>query len=122
MGKNTRKTGTFYERKAGELLEREGYKIIEYNYRCPYGEIDIIAKEGGDLVFCEVKYRRTDRKGSPLEAVTRRKRQRISKCALFYLAGKEHQDFSCRFDVAAIGGEGGGEDMLLLRNAFDFLG
>ena len=55
--KNNRETGSHYERLAGAYLEQEGYEILEYNYRCKTGEIDIIAKEAGYLVFCEVKYR-----------------------------------------------------------------
>ena len=57
MGYNTRKIGTEYERKAGAYLEAKGYVIQEYNFRCRMGEIDIIARDGKCLVFCEVKYR-----------------------------------------------------------------
>ena len=52
--KNNRETGSYYERLAGAYLEQEGYEILEYNYRCKTGEIDIIAREAGYLVFCEV--------------------------------------------------------------------
>ena len=53
--KNNRETGSHYERLAGAYLEQEGYEILEYNYRCKTGEIDIIAREAGYLVFCEVR-------------------------------------------------------------------
>ena len=56
-GRNTRKTGQEYEAMAAKYLEEKGYGILERNYRCPYGEIDIIAKDGSYLVFVEVKYR-----------------------------------------------------------------
>ena len=72
---NRRQTGTFYERKAGEYLEKQGYKILEYNYRCRAGEIDIVARDGEYLVFCEVKYRKDNKKGTPLEAVTLQKQR-----------------------------------------------
>ena len=52
-----RKTGAEYEQKAGAYLEGQGYEILEYNYRCRTGEIDIVARDGEYLVFCEVKYR-----------------------------------------------------------------
>lgn len=55
--KNNRKTGGNYEQAAGFYLEQHGYQILQYNYRCRIGEIDIVAKEGENLVFCEVKYR-----------------------------------------------------------------
>ena len=55
MGKNQRRTGAIYEQKAGAYLESQGYEILEYNYRCRSGEIDIIARDGEYLVFCEVK-------------------------------------------------------------------
>ncbi|MEF9941266.1 MAG: YraN family protein, partial [Lachnospiraceae bacterium] len=73
MTYNKRKVGQTYEQAVGEYLSRYGYEIIRYNYRCPIGEIDIIAKEGKVLVFCEVKYRKTNQMGDPLEAVTRKK-------------------------------------------------
>lgn len=67
---NRRKIGTNYERLAGKYLEAHGYQIIEYNFKCNAGEIDIIAKDQEYLVFCEVKYRRTARAGYPMEAVS----------------------------------------------------
>ena len=56
---NKRKTGTAYEKKAAAYLKEKGYHILKRNYRCPLGEIDLIAEENGYLVFIEVKYRRT---------------------------------------------------------------
>ena len=67
--KNNRETGSHYERLAGAYLEQEGYEILEYNYRCKTGEIDIIAREAGYLVFCEVKYRASDKKGHPADVL-----------------------------------------------------
>lgn len=65
---NTRRTGAVYEKKAGAYLEKRGYKILEYNYRCRQGEVDIIARDAGYLVFCEVKYRSGPESGYPEEA------------------------------------------------------
>ena len=104
MEKNHRKTGTRYERIAGEYLKSKGYEILEYNYRCKTGEIDIVAKDGEYIVFCEVKYRSGRGKGSPLEAVDGRKQQRIFRCAACYLTERGNTDALCRFDVIGIEG------------------
>ena len=68
------------------------------------GEIDIVAKDGEYLVFCEVKYRSDAQKGSPLEAVDARKQKAIFRCALFYLTEKHLGEVPCRFDVIGIEG------------------
>lgn len=114
IGKNKRQTGTKYEQAAGFFLEQMGYEILEYNYRCRFGEIDIIAKDGICLVFCEVKYRSGRGKGSPLEAVDYRKQQTIFRCASHYLAGQELGDVPCRFDVIGIEGTA----VTHIKNAF----
>lgn len=116
---NRRQTGTFYERKAGEYLEKQGYKILEYNYRCRAGEIDIVARDGEYLVFCEVKYRKDNKKGTPLEAVTLQKQRTISRCAMFYIMERGLDGEACRFDVAGI--TGNGEKIELIRNAFPYM-
>jgi len=112
---NKRKTGAAYEQAAGRYLEQQGYEILEYNYRCFFGEIDIVAKVGGCIVFCEVKYRRTRSMGSPLEAVDLRKQQTIYKCASFYLKQHRLSSYPCRFDV--VGFEG--ERIIHVKNAFE---
>lgn len=123
--KNNRRTGSIYEQKAGVYLERLGYRILEYNYRCRQGEIDIIAMDGEYLVFCEVKYRSDSSKGMPEEAVDIRKQRIISKCALYYMNAHGLFHVPCRFDVIGILGTGAeGEQsipqMQLYRNAFDY--
>lgn len=105
---NKRAIGSRYEQIAGEYLEAKGYQILEYNYRNPFGEIDLIAETpDGMIVYCEVKYRKTNAYGDPLEAVDRRKQKRIYQTAACHYAGygeKEHRP--CRFDVIAIYGDG----------------
>ena len=81
---NNRSVGAVYEQAAGYYLEQNGYELIEYNYRCRDGEIDIIAKDGDCYVFCEVKYRSGRQAGNPLEAVDQRKQKKIFRCALYY--------------------------------------
>lgn len=118
--KNNRETGTRYEKIAGAFLEEKGCRILEYNYRCKCGEIDIIAEDGEYLVFCEVKYRTDRRKGMPSEAVHIRKQQVISRCALYYMTVNGVWGCPCRFDVVGILGEG--REICLYRNAFDYKG
>lgn len=118
MGKNRRKTGAMYEKKAGEYLTDQGYEILEYNYRCRWGEIDIIARDGAYLVFCEVKYRSGAAGGHPAEAVDAKKQQIISRCALYYMTGRGMTDVPCRFDVVSFEGD----TVTVYQNAFDYIG
>lgn len=103
---NKRQTGTAYEEKAARYLEEKGFKILERNYRCRQGEIDLIARDGAYLVFVEVKYRRSSRLGCPAEAVDGRKQQRIRRAAFHYCYERRiPEDHPCRFDVISITGE-----------------
>ena len=114
---NKRSVGTDYETKACEFLETQGFFVMERNFRCRQGEIDIIAKEGPHLVFVEVKYRASGSAGTPLSAVDARKQRKISRVALYYLTKKGYPETTpCRFDVVGIS-PGRTE---LIRNAFDY--
>lgn len=116
---NKRAVGAAYERRAGAYLAEQGYQIIEYNFRCRRGEIDIIAKDGAYLVFVEVKYRRDAASGSPLEAVNRKKQQTISKTASYYCLTHGYGETTpCRFDVAAVCSN----EICLIKNAFEYCG
>jgi putative endonuclease len=97
-----REEGKEGEDKAVATLKREGYKIVERNYRNLFGEIDIIAEEGGYLVFVEVKKRNSSFFGGSLLAVDRKKQRHIIRSAMGYL--KDHQwfDRKIRFDVVGI--------------------
>ena len=101
---NRRETGTQYEERAAEYLIAQNYQILERNYRIRSGEIDIIARDGTVLVFIEVKYRKNDESGNPLEAVDIRKKRKIIKVARYYLYQKKYGDVPCRFDVIGICG------------------
>lgn len=114
---NRRQIGGRYEKEAGEYLKKYGYQILEYNYRCKTGEIDLIAREGGYLVFCEVKYRKSAGSGDPSEAVDARKQKRISRCAAYYLMEKGMTECPCRFDVVSVLAD----KVTVIRNAFDFI-
>ncbi len=94
--------GAIGEELAFHELKNRGYKVLIRNYECALGEIDLIAKEKGSLVFIEVKTRRSDAMGSPGEAVTREKRRQIIRVAKYYLKRYGIPDIACRFDVVCI--------------------
>lgn len=115
---NKRKLGQEQEEKAAELLENMGYQIVSKNYRCRLGEIDLIAREKGTLVFIEVKYREKNIAGTPEEAVTFRKQRNISKTAAWYMAEKNLAlDTPVRFDVVAITPD----QVRIYKNAFSYV-
>lgn len=87
---------------AAAFLEKSGFAIIERNFRCKGGEVDIVAREGKTLVFVEVKSRKTLTYGLPQLAVTPFKQRQISKAALTWLARNHKHDSPARFDVIAI--------------------
>ena len=118
MTYNKRQIGTEKEKLAGAYLEKNGYEIIEYNFRCKQGEIDIVAKDGEYLVFCEIKYRSSAKSGTPFEAVDYKKQRVISRCALFYIAKHRINDVPCRFDVVSVTDK----EIQVLKNAFEFIG
>lgn len=111
---NKRELGTQKELLAMQYLRQQGMIILERNFRCRMGEIDLIARDGSYLVFVEVKYRTTNRYGSPLEAVNVRKQQTIRKVAQYYLLGRKQTDAPVRFDVVGICGE----EITHIKNAF----
>ncbi len=90
------------ERLAAEELTRRGYHILECNFRCRYGEIDLIAEDEYDLIFVEVKTRRGSAYGLPEEAVTPRKQQKIVQVATYYLDLHACSERSWRIDVVAV--------------------
>lgn len=101
---------------AAAYLKKKGYRILEANFRCRFGEIDLIARDGAYLVFIEVKYRSSLKDGDSLEAVNRRKQRKIHRVAEYYLCmHQEKTDLPCRFDVIGIEEE----RIRLIRNAFD---
>lgn len=104
IGKNKRQTGTYYESLAVRYLTEQGVTILNQNYRCAYGEIDVIGLAPDNyLIFVEVKYRRSGRSGEALEAVDIRKQRTISKVAADYLKRSYgSMDVKCRFDVVGI--------------------
>lgn len=101
-----------------KFLKKKGYRIIEKNYRTVFGEIDIIAKDKDVIVFLEVKTRVDETFGYPFEAVTRRKREKIKKVALFFLK-RFKRELPARFDVLSINIEDGKKQIRHIKDAFE---
>lgn len=113
--------------KAGEefaerYLKRQGYVIVERNYRCPLGEIDLIAIDKRAVVFVEVKTRRVDTSGAPLESVNGAKQQRLRRAALHYLTRHHLHGRDVQFDVVGISLRSDPPAVRHVRHAFDFSG
>ena len=102
MTLQTKKLGTRGEQIAINYLQNLGYRILERNYRNRLGEIDIIARQGRDLVFIEVKTRSDNLFGSPFDSVTASKKRQLSKVALEYLSKHDWLDHPARFDVVGV--------------------
>ncbi len=119
MKSDNKKTGKIGEDIAIDFLKKKGYKIIERNYKCVFGEVDIVARDRGDIVFIEVKSRRSEYFGDPTDAVDFNKQKKISKIALNYLNEKRLDNHDARFDVIAIKLSPNGNTVELIENAFE---
>ena len=112
---NKRRIGNAYEDLACERLEREGMQILARNFRVRIGEIDIIAKDGDELVFTEVKYRSSLEYGGAEYAIPPRKQQTIRRVAQWYLSQNHiSPETFCRFDAVLIDGD----EICHIRNAW----
>ena len=109
------------EKIAAAYLKKNGYRIIEINFRCSIGEIDIVAKEKDDLVFVEVKTRKSIELGYPEQAVGIRKQKKMSQLALWYLQKRKIANTNARFDVVAVTLIPEKNEVKLIKNAFDFI-
>lgn len=116
--------GRYGEEMAIEHLKRQRYRILERNYRKPFGEVDIIASDKETVVFIEVKTRQSTRFGSPFEAVDIRKQRQISRVAQEYLQTHGATDVSARFDVIAVRVDRDNRLIAIdhLQNAFEWVG
>jgi putative endonuclease len=98
----TRSLGQYGERLAARYLGDRGMQVLERNWRCEHGEIDLIALDGDCLVVCEVKTRRSTAFGEPVEAVTWRKAARLRRLASAWLAAHDVRPDGVRIDVIGI--------------------
>lgn len=113
------KLGSRGEVLAWGFLKKHGYSILEKNYRTRLGEIDVIAKKTGSIVFIEVKTRRDHQFGRPEESVHWKKRRKLTQVAQIYLQNKKLENRPSRFDVLSITWNGTGEPSFeLLEDAF----
>ncbi len=111
--------GALGEDLAAGRLKRLGYRIVERNYRCALGELDCVAVKGGTLVFLEVKTRRSDEFGGPLEAVDRKKRRKMTQLARHYAREKGLLGVPQRFDVVGVWIGGGAPRLEVIEDAFE---
>ena len=100
-------------------LRRRGYEILERRYRTRFGEIDIVAREGGYTVFVEVKTRDGAEFGDGAEAMTEWKQRRVAHMAVDYIARNDLHDRPCRFDVVVISMTDGASSLEVYPHAFD---
>jgi len=110
--------------KKGEIdavryLKKNGYRMLEINYRTRLGEIDIIAQDGKTIAFVEVKARRSTRFGHPKWAITPKKMRNMSMVALQYLKSTQRKGAKARFDVITIHPENKSMRIELIKNAFE---
>ena len=107
------------ERVAELYLQKKGYKLVERNYRCSGGELDLIVLDRRVVVFVEVKTRTGIGFGSPLEAVESHKQRRMIRAAQFFLAEKNLQQRDARFDVVGVSWPGREPVVEHIENAFE---
>jgi len=119
MSLHNKSLGSEGEVLAAAYLERHCYGIIERNFRCRGGEIDIVARDGKTIVFVEVKTRKNGHYGPPQLAITPFKQRQISKAALTWLAKKRQLEACARFDVISITFEGQEPRIEHIANAFE---
>jgi putative endonuclease len=112
-------------REGGEIavryLRENGYLVLERNFRCPLGEMDIIARHGDVLVFVEVRSRRSEGYGEPIESIGVVKQKKLSRIALYYIQKHHLQGRKARFDVLGVKIQPGGNKIDLVRDAFDVM-
>ncbi|MTI60747.1 MAG: YraN family protein [Firmicutes bacterium] len=110
--------GHWGEKQAVKYLRNSGYQILEQNYSCKLGEIDLIVRQEDNLIFVEVKTRRSINYGPPQAAVNYRKQDKIRKVALYYLSINRGLDMELRFDVISIMLKKGQVEIEHFKNAF----
>jgi putative endonuclease len=117
----TKPVGDRGEAEAARFLKRKGFTILAQGYRCPLGELDLVAQDGHTVVFVEVKARRGTGGDPPQAAVDLRKQRRLTRLAAAYLNRYALHGRACRFDVVAVtfGDTGAVERLHHIENAFE---
>ena len=119
MTKERLSLGRMGENVAAEILKGAGYRIVERNYRCRGGEVDIVAIDGKIVVCVEVKTRSSEEYGPPQLAVDWRKQRQLSRAAMTYLKEKKLLSWPARFDVVGIVLRGKSRNVEHIKNAFN---
>lgn len=120
---NNKIFGAFGENIAADWLTENGYRVMDRNFSCRAGEIDIIAMQKDTVVFIEVKTRSSNRFGQPSEAVSASKQRKLVKTALYYMQKNKLLDYMCRFDVMEIiADEEKNSRINLIQDAFQYSG
>ena len=119
MSRQRQHIGKAGEKTVARYIKKKGFKILEQNFACPVGEIDIIARDKETIVFVEVKTRRSLSYGSARLAITARKQKKISMAALYYLKSTHQMDQRARFDVVTVLAAGEEQEIDHIQNAFE---
>ena len=121
MTHERKKLGSHGEDLAVEFLKRQGYRILQRNFKLKFGEIDIVAQEGDTVCFIEVRTKTGDELGTPFESITPFKQRKLSRLALAYLKNQyKSVEVRARFDVVAVFSEDGKEEKVeIIKNAFE---
>lgn len=118
----TKEIGDQYETLALAHLENAGYALLHQNYRCKRGEIDLIMHKDSEIIFVEVKYRKSAHFGNAAEMVTASKQQKLSVTAQHFLTKYNYHNVPCRFDVIAFSSNNvehnGAPALNWIKNAF----
>jgi putative endonuclease len=107
--------GALAEEAAAEFLTGRGFRLLERNYRCRFGEIDLIMSDGRTLVFVEVRYRRNNSFGGAVASITGAKREKLLRAARHYMAARNEFP-ACRFDAVLLSGDT--QELEWIENAF----
>jgi putative endonuclease len=116
----TLRKGLRYETRAREYLQRQGLELVQANYRCRLGEVDLIMRDGDTVCFIEVRFRKSLEFGGASASITRGKQRKIIKAALFFLLQHEHlANHALRFDALLIQQQSDGSHCYnWIQNAF----
>jgi putative endonuclease len=118
MSERRQRLGALGEDAAKRWYEARGYEIVDRNWRVREGEVDLVARRGSMIVFCEVKTRSSDRFGVPVESVTATKQRRLRTLAGRWLAVHPAQRGDVRFDVASVTPAGESPAVDVIESAF----
>lgn len=118
MSTRRRELGAAGESAVAAWYEAAGYEVLDRNWRCRDGELDLVVSRGDAVVFCEVKTRTSDAFGSPVEAVTITKQRRLRRLAVLWLRERNGYAPNLRFDVASVRPDRGQLHVEVIENAF----